>query len=102
MSPGDYTLVPYYTGSKTKFDVKPAEYQFTVNDDSLILPVEFKVTGFTITGKVLAQQIPVVGAKVYLSKKLIGTTDKNGVYKVDNVKAKQYTLYAEAGMRFLF
>ncbi|XP_014218232.1 nodal modulator 1 [Copidosoma floridanum] len=99
VSPGEYTLVPHYAGEKTKFDVNPAEYSFTVNEDSVVLPVEFKVTKFTITGKVLASAgslTPVVGAKVYMSKKLVGTTDKNGVYKVDDVKVKQYTLYAEA------
>lgn len=99
LSPGVYSIIPYYAGSKTKFDVKPSELPFTVVQDSLILPQEFKVTGFTVSGKVMASTdppIPVVGAKVYLSKKQIGVTDNKGSYKIDSIKAKQYTLYAEA------
>lgn len=99
LSPGEYSIVPYYAGSKTKFDVKPSELPFTVIHDSLVLPQEFKVTGFTISGKVMASiepPIPLVGAKVFLSKKQIAITDNSGAYKTDNVKAKQYVLYAEA------
>lgn len=99
LSAGQYTIIPYYAGSKTKFDVQPSEFIFTVNHDSLILPQEFRVTGFTISGKVMASvdpPIPLVGAKVFLAKKQIAVTDKNGAYKTDNVKAKQYMLYAEA------
>ncbi|XP_011500341.1 PREDICTED: nodal modulator 3 [Ceratosolen solmsi marchali] len=99
LSPGDYILIPYYAGSRTKFDVKPSELPFTVNQDSLILSQEFKVTGFTISGKVMASinpLIPLAGAKVYLSNKQIAITDNNGAYKTDNVKAKQYMLHAEA------
>ncbi|KAL7295888.1 hypothetical protein TKK_0010932 [Trichogramma kaykai] len=99
LSPGEYTLIPHYAGSKTKFDVKPSELPFSVVQDSLILSQEFKVTGFTISGKVMASikpAIPLAGAKVFLSKKQIAVTDKNGAYKTDNIKAKQYILYAEA------
>ncbi|OXU24420.1 hypothetical protein TSAR_002763 [Trichomalopsis sarcophagae] len=99
LSAGQYTIIPYYAGSKTKFDVQPSEFIFAVNHDSLILPQEFKVTGFTISGKVMASvnpPIPLVGAKVFLSKKQVAVTDKNGAYKTDNMKAKQYMLHAEA------
>lgn len=99
LSPGEYSIIPYYAGSKTKFDVKPSELPFTVLQDSLILSQEFKVTGFTVSGKVMASvnpPIPLVGAKVFLSKKQIGVTDNNGAYKIDNIKSKQYTLFAEA------
>ncbi|KAJ8672759.1 hypothetical protein QAD02_004019 [Eretmocerus hayati] len=99
ISPGTYTLVPHYTGSKTKFDVKPSEVSFTMAHDSLILPQEFKVTGFTVSGRVLAsieKLTPIPGAKVFLSDKVIAVTDSQGNYKTDNVKAKQYTLHAEA------
>lgn len=41
--------------------------------------------------------IPLIGAKVFLSKKQIGVTDNSGAYKTDNIKAKNYMLYAEAG-----
>jgi protocatechuate 3,4-dioxygenase beta subunit len=102
LSPAEYSLVPYYAGSRTKFDVRPSELQFTVSQDSLILPQEFKVTGFTISGKVMASikpLIPLPGAKVYLSKKQIAVTDNNGAYKTDNVKAKQYMLHAEASKK---
>lgn len=46
--------------------------------------------------------IPLPGVKVFLSKKQIALTDQNGAYKTDNVKAKQYTLHADAGELYKF
>lgn len=97
---GTYTVIPYYAQAKTKFDFRPSEISFSVGLDSLILPQTFKVTGFTISGKVMSSldpSIPLVGAKVFLSKQEIGVTDSKGTYRSDNVKSNQYILHAEAG-----
>ncbi|XP_058808695.1 BOS complex subunit NOMO1 [Phymastichus coffea] len=97
LSPGEYIVYPFYASLKTTFEVSPSELKFTVGHNSLILQ-EFKVTGFTISGKVMASvdpPIPLVKAKVFLSKNLIGVTDDKGTFKT-NVETKQYVLYAEA------
>lgn len=100
VSPGsDYKIIPYYSGSQTKFKVKPNELPLTVKHDSVILPQEFEVTGFTISGlvRVMENGLPLASAKVILSGKEIAVTDKNGRYSVDNAQADKYTLTAIAG-----
>lgn len=98
VSHGEYKIVPHYAGARTKFDVQPSELRFNVRHDSLILPQNFKVTGFTVSGIVLesVQGKPLVGAKVFLSGKEVAVTDKKGRYKIDNIKSGQYLLKAEA------
>ncbi|XP_015587289.1 nodal modulator 2 isoform X2 [Cephus cinctus] len=98
LSPGDYKLVPHYAGAQTKFDVLPTELSFKVSHDSLILSQDFKVTGFTVSGIVLTapQGNPLAGAKIFVSGREVAITDKGGRYIVDNMKAGQYSLKAEA------
>lgn len=101
LSPDEYIVYPFYAGLKTTFEVSPSELKFTIGHNSLILQ-EFKVTGFTISGKVMASvdpPVPLVGAKVFLSKNQIGVTDDKGSFKT-NVETKQYILYAEASEYF--
>lgn len=104
LSPGEYKLVPYYTGAQTKFDVQPSELSFKVSHNSLVLRQGFKVTGFTVNGIVrnAIDGDPLAGAKVLLSQKEIAITDKNGKYVLDNMKAGQYTLKAESGIFTIF
>ncbi|KOC70780.1 Nodal modulator 2 [Habropoda laboriosa] len=99
LSPGDYKLVPYYAGAQTKFDVQPPELSFKVSHNSVALRQGFKVTGFTVNGLVRTaiDGDPLPAAKVFLSQKQIATTDANGKYVLDNMKAGQYTLKAESG-----
>ncbi|XP_043257934.1 uncharacterized protein LOC122400490 [Colletes gigas] len=98
LSPGEYKLVPYYAGAQTKFDVQPTELVFKVNHNSVVLRQGFKVTGFTVSGIVLTATNgdPLPGAKILLSQKEVATTDANGRYVLDNMKAGQYSLKAES------
>lgn len=100
LSPADYKLVPHYADAQTKFDVQPPELSFKVSHDSMILPQDFKVTGFTVGGLVCSSMNgnPLPGAKIFLSQKEVAITDENGKYVLDNMKAGQYTLRAESGM----
>ena len=51
--------------------------------------------GIEITGKVTSKGEPLPFANVYLSAADKGaTTDENGVYRIVNVKANTYTIYA--------
>lgn len=104
LSPGEYKLVPYYAGAQTKFDVQPPELSFKVNHNSVVLRQGFKVTGFTVNGIVRTAIAgdPLPGAKILLSQKEVATTDSNGKYVLDNMKAGQYILKAESGMYIPF
>ncbi|CAK9802616.1 Nodal modulator 3 [Anthophora quadrimaculata] len=97
LSPGDYKLVPHYAGAQTKFDVQPPELSFKVNHSSVVLRQGFKVTGFTVNGLVRTaiDGDPLPAAKVFLSQRQVTTTDANGKYVLDNMKAGQYILKAE-------
>ncbi|XP_076380819.1 uncharacterized protein LOC117223312 [Megalopta genalis] len=98
VSPGDYKLVPYYAGGQTKFDVQPAELSFKVNHNSVALRPGFKVTGFTVSGfvRIAIDGDPLPGTKIFLSQKEVAVTDAAGKYVLDNMKAGQYSLKAEA------
>ncbi|KAF7383822.1 hypothetical protein HZH68_014579 [Vespula germanica] len=98
LSTGDYKLVPHYPSAHTKFDVQPPELSFEVSHNSLTLSQDFKVTGFTVTG-VVRMSIdgkPLARAKIIFAGKEVAVTNENGKYTIDNVKAGQYTLKAEA------
>lgn len=99
MSTGDYKLVPHYPSAHTKFDVQPPELSFEVSHNSLTLSQDFKVTGFTVTGvvRMSVDGKPLAGAKIIFAGKEVAVTNENGKYTIDNVKAGQYTLKAEAG-----
>lgn len=98
LSLGEYKLVPYYASAQTKFDVQPAELSFKVNHNSIVLRQGFKVTGFTMSGivRTAINGGPLQGAKILLSQKEVATTDVNGKYVLDNMKAGQYSLKAES------
>ncbi|XP_012258084.2 nodal modulator 3 [Athalia rosae] len=100
LSSGEYSIVPHYAGAQTKFDVQPTELAFKVNYESVILSQEFKITGFTISGIVFAstQGGGLSGAKIYLNKKHVATANKEGYYRVDNMKAGQYVFEVEADL----
>nr|XP_031847877.1 nodal modulator 3 [Nomia melanderi] len=97
VSPGEYKLVPYYAGGQTKFDVQPSELNFKVDHSSVVLRLGFKVTGFTVYGfvRTAIDGDPLPGAKIFLSQKEVATSDANGKYVLDNMKAGQYSLKAE-------
>lgn len=98
LSPGEYNLVPYYTGAQTKFDVQPPELSFKVSHGSVVLRQGFKVTGFTVNGivRTASNGDPLPGAKILLSQKQVAITDNHGKYVLDNMKAGQYILKAES------
>ncbi|XP_066603277.1 BOS complex subunit NOMO3 isoform X2 [Prorops nasuta] len=103
VSPGSYKIVPHYAGTQTKFDVQPPTLSFKVEHSSVSLPQEFKVTGFTVSGVVLnsVNGAPLADAKIFLSGREVATTNKNGKYLIDNMKAGQYTLLVKtADMNF--
>ena len=98
LSPGEYKLVPYYTGAQTKFDVQPPELSFKVNHNSVVLRQGFRVTGFTVSGVVRTaiNGDPLPGARIFLSQKEVAIADANGKYVLDNMKAGQYSVKAES------
>ncbi|KAH0554100.1 nodal modulator 3 [Cotesia glomerata] len=97
VSNGDYTFVPYFANFATKFDVEPAKVPFKVHHNDLIVSETFKVTGFTVAGRVMMDKnTPLANARVFLSGKEVVKTNSNGAYTIDKMKAGQYSLKVEA------
>ena len=46
--------VPYYKNKQITFQVSPSEQQFTVEENSVTLTSNFVVTGFSVSGQVMA------------------------------------------------
>ena len=103
---GSYTLVPFYRGEHTQFEVSPAQIDFKVELDSVLLSQPFVVEGFSVKGKVLtgvngqplaAAAVTLNGAKVHST-----TTNQDGEYFIDKIETGTYTISVTAeGVEFV-
>ncbi|GFW16883.1 nodal modulator 2 [Trichonephila clavipes] len=99
---GDYKLVPFYKGEHIEFDVFPSKLDFTVNEDSVHISENFQVQGFSVSGWIGTgpKGKSLAGVSVYINNEVHGTTDANGIYHLENMRAGTYhldikkTLYA--------
>ena len=107
--PGTYTLLPFYQTAATKFEVSPGWMEVEVAGGSLLLAAPFTVSGFSVSGTVLASAggKPVAGAEVTLrqeageGKVVTVTTDARGGYTVESVVSGSYSLAAASpGLEF--
>ncbi|UYV83027.1 hypothetical protein LAZ67_22001818 [Cordylochernes scorpioides] len=92
--PGDFVLVPFYKGEHTAFEVSPPKYDLMVGSGSVNLPTKFQVQGFSVSGRVLrkSQGPGVGGAQIYLDGREQATTDEQGLYHLENMRAGSYKL----------
>ncbi|PNF29184.1 Nodal modulator 1 [Cryptotermes secundus] len=97
--PGSYKVVPHYEGPHgIKFDVRPVEIHFTVEHGSFKIDTEFKVKGFSVSGRVLLRTggKGIVGAVVLLNGKTSSVTRADGSYHLENLQAGSYVLQVQA------
>ena len=97
-----YTIVPYFVGEHTSFNVKPSKALFEIEDQNVELK-PFSITGFTIGGSVVdhnGKGIP--GAKLIvdgLKAKLV--TGKDGGFQLNNIQEGIYNIKViKEGMSF--
>ncbi|KAJ9574412.1 hypothetical protein L9F63_025943, partial [Diploptera punctata] len=99
LPPGPYKVVPHYEGPHSiKFDVRPVEVLFTVEHKSLKIDTEFKVKGFSVSGRVLlrAGGEGIAGAVILLDGKSSSVTKADGSYHLENMQAGSYVLQVQA------
>ncbi|XP_069686991.1 BOS complex subunit NOMO1 [Periplaneta americana] len=99
LPPNTYKVVPHYEGPHSiKFDVRPVEVVFTVGHESLKIDTEFKVKGFSVSGRVLLRSggKGIEGALVLLDGKVSSTTKADGSYHLENMQAGSYLLQVQA------
>lgn len=93
---GKYKLVPFYRGENTVFDVSPALIEVDVTHEDAFLADPFKVTGFSVGGRVIdSQGAGVEGVQILINNLQKAVTDVGGFYKLDQVTSTQYTVKAQ-------
>lgn len=91
---GDYKLVPFYKGEHIEFDVFPSKLDFSVSEDSVHISENFQVQGFSVSGWIGTglKGKSLAGVSVYIHNEVHGTTDANGIYHLENMRAGTYHL----------
>ncbi|XP_043236772.1 nodal modulator 1-like [Amphibalanus amphitrite] len=97
---GEYVVVPFYAGARTRFDVRPTEVEVRVAQDSAAIGEPFQVAGYTISGRVLTsvaggKKVGLGGATVRLDARSV-VTEKDGSYTIEGANSGQFRLSAEA------
>lgn len=94
LAPGKYLVKPTMDNSALRYNIEPNEVEFEVVKDTLDIGKVFEVTGFSISGKVLAgingKGVP--KATIKLNGKQVASTRTDGSYTLDNIKASTYTI----------
>ncbi|XP_034651028.1 nodal modulator 3 [Drosophila subobscura] len=95
---GKYLLQAINENSKLKLHLSPEFLELEVGKDTLQLKEEFKITGFTISGRVLgsAGGAPLKSATVKLNGKKVGETDAQGSYTLQNIKPGTINIEVES------
>ncbi|XP_039289958.1 nodal modulator 1-like [Nilaparvata lugens] len=96
---GKYVVIPHYKGAQNiKFDVQPPLLEFAVEHDSVALPTPFQVKGFSVSGRVLWSKDgrPMAKASIYIKNKLVATTQTDGTFHLDSMRAGTYLISVKA------
>lgn len=94
LPPGNYRLIPFYKGEHIEFDVSPPEMDFSVEEQSVFVEKSFQIQGFSVSGWIgtssNGKNVP--GVNVYINGVIHGTSDNNGIYHLENMRAGTYVL----------
>lgn len=98
VSSGQYLLKPWVLNKKVLLHIQPESLEFSVQKDSFTIPNNFIVTGFSVSGRVLAvtNGWGIGNAKIKLNGKDITMTHTDGSYTLRNIKAGTYTIQTVA------
>ncbi|KNC50759.1 uncharacterized protein AMSG_06650 [Thecamonas trahens ATCC 50062] len=93
---GDYVLVPHHSTAQASFDLAPTSLPVAVTGTPAVnLGAAFKITGFTVTGRVVnAKGKGVAGATVTLDGEHATVTGPDGFYAMTKVADGSYELAA--------
>eukprot|EP01114_Cavostelium_apophysatum_P010153 TRINITY_DN2361_c0_g1_i6.p1 TRINITY_DN2361_c0_g1~~TRINITY_DN2361_c0_g1_i6.p1 ORF type:complete len:1184 (-),score=357.86 TRINITY_DN2361_c0_g1_i6:30-3581(-) len=92
---GTYTLVPFYRGANTTFEVIPTSKTITIDVGSLQVDQPFQVVGFSVSGRVLDfEGVGIKGVSIKVDGKERAQTDASGLYKLDGLKSGTYKIEA--------
>ncbi|XP_036332168.1 nodal modulator 1 isoform X1 [Rhagoletis pomonella] len=95
--PGKYLVQPHVENRGNKLHIAPKYLELDVKKDTLILKDAFRITGFSIAGKVLSSSdgVPIEGAKIKLNGEHVAETNADGSYTLENMRSGSYKLLVE-------
>ncbi|XP_033153069.1 nodal modulator 3 [Drosophila mauritiana] len=95
---GKYLLQAINLDSKLKLHLSPERLELEVGKDTLQVKDEFKITGFTVSGRVLTSDggEPLKSAVVKVNGKKVAETDAQGSYTLENLKAGTVNIEVES------
>nr|NP_610551.1 uncharacterized protein Dmel_CG1371 [Drosophila melanogaster]AAF58849.1 uncharacterized protein Dmel_CG1371 [Drosophila melanogaster]AOQ13933.1 CG1371-PA [synthetic construct] len=95
---GKYLLQAINLDSKLKLHLSPELLELEVGKDTLQIKDEFKITGFTVSGRVLtsAGGEPLKSAVIKVNGKKVAETDAQGSYTLENLKAGTVNIEVES------
>jgi len=92
---GKFTLVPFYKGDHTTFDVVPAGVKVVIDKGSVILDQTFQVMGFSVIGRVVDQQGGgVQDVIIVVDGHIKALSGSEGFYKLEQVTSGSYDIEA--------
>eukprot|EP00163_Fabomonas_tropica_P032050 TRINITY_DN788_c0_g1_i3.p1 TRINITY_DN788_c0_g1~~TRINITY_DN788_c0_g1_i3.p1 ORF type:complete len:1135 (-),score=420.77 TRINITY_DN788_c0_g1_i3:2349-5753(-) len=98
---GQYHVVPYYKTAKTAYEVAPGRMDFTIDSGSYAFDSDFKVTGFSVSGKVVdVKGKGIAGAKITVDNAEKAVTDASGNYRLEGISSGKYTIAASKDHMF--
>lgn len=91
---GDYILAPHYNSQQTTFHLAPESTTLKVTNGDVIVDAPFAVVGFDVSGRVVAGEAGIEGAKVLVNGVEKTVTSKDGKYQLDKFKSGNYDITA--------
>ncbi|XP_063218768.1 BOS complex subunit NOMO3 [Bacillus rossius redtenbacheri] len=99
LPPGKYKVVPHYESpTNIHFDVRPEKFEFEVTHNSIVIDSPFKVTGFSVKGRVLMKENGngIQDATLLLDGRVSSRTSASGEYYLENMQPGTYSLQVKA------
>lgn len=98
ISPGQYLIRPNIQNKNIHFHIQPEFIEFEVTKDAVELKQTFEITGFSVSGRVLAAPngVGIGNAKIFVNGQEAAVTHTDGSYTLKNIKADTYTIQAIA------
>lgn len=90
---GSFTLIPSYKNEETSYDLVPNQIALEINGNSVKIPENFRVVGFSANGQVLdSKGNGIEGIKVFVNGKEKATTTQEGRYRLEKMSSGEYEI----------
>ena len=103
VSPGEYTIKPYYKSDRTQFQLKPSFVKTVISHSSVKLKEHFEVTSFEAFGNVInlginGELLGIQNVEIEIKQHKVALktiSDKFGYFHFDEISSGAYTVTAK-------